>query len=575
MIQGKAEAAIPLNSVDEDLKVYKFIIATTLLVLVVFAIKFLVLNAWFPFAIVTFGATIMTPLCWYIANNGNHVSGRVLFNFCSATYVCVGSIACNNQIDAQYFFIATATASIVQFSATERRWSYSLICLILFYWFMTQIDASHFLPEHMISTNLPITLIKNLTFTGSLLLTVTYLVHHAESIRRQYTRIQKQTEELGKQQANTLSLLTKISNNVPGAVYQFRISADGKASFPYSSLGMEKIFRLNPKQLAASADEVLKCLHPEDVDQVTLSVKHSAETLSPWQCDYRVKFDDGAVEWRRGIAQPQREADGSTLWHGFIMDVTNEKNLHLDLEQSQRTAIHAARLASLGEMAGGIAHEINNPLMIITGKTSSIQRLIKSNNIEFDRIHTELEKIKQTTYRIAKIVKGLLTFARDGEQVEFQIFSVEDMFNDVSSLCGEKAKANGIDIQFNSEKNLFIFGNSLQISQVILNLINNSIDATSSHSTRWIKIEAKVVLGSDQIRFSVTDSGLGIDKQQIGRLMQPFFTTKSSGFGTGLGLSISKGLIENHGGNLVYDIGSPNTRFYFDLKCVEALAVTA
>lgn len=575
MESNKSESLNQEVSSDETVKVYQFIILTTFAVLIVFSIAFFVVEAWLPMGVVLFGATFVTPLCWYLANHGNHVLGRVFFLLSTNIYVLFGSIGCNNQIDAQFFFISVATACMVLFSAEERRWSYILTGAILVFWALTQIDANHLLPQYLIATNLPTALFKVLCFVGALLLTVLYLDHHVASIRQKYTKIQKQTEDLGKQQANTLSLLTKIANNVPGVVYQFRISADGKTSFPYSSLGMNKIYRLSPEQLKESADEVFKSLHPDDVDQVNQSIQHSAETLCAWQCDYRVKFDDGTVEWRRGIAQPQRELDGSTLWHGFIMDVTNEKTLQDDLEQSQRTAIHASRLASLGEMAGGIAHEINNPLMIITGKTSLIQKMIDSDDLELSRVQTELEKVKQTTFRIAKIVKGLLTFARDGEQVEFQNFAVDSMLNDVSALCGEKAKANGIDIQFISDKNLVVFGNALQISQVILNLINNSIDATASHPNRWIKIEASQNLSNNLIRFSVTDSGLGIDKQLVGRLMQPFFTTKRVGVGTGLGLSISKGLIENHGGVLIYDVSSPNTRFYFELKSAVAIALPA
>lgn len=564
---------------EEAVKVYRFVILTTFAVLLIFSAAFFIVEAWFPMVVVLFGATVVTPICWYFANHGNHVLGRVVFMLASSTYVCLCSVGCNNQIEAQFFFIAVATACMVVFSTEERKWSYLLACAILLFWSVTQFDASRILPSHLITTDLPTAILKYLCFIGSLLLTVFYLYHHVESIRRQYTKIQIQTEELGQQQAKTLSLLTKIANNVPGVVYQFRISADGKSSFPYSSLGMNKIYRVKPEQLIESAAQVFKSIHPEDVEQVNLSIQNSADSLCAWQCDYRVKFEDGTVEWRRGIAQPQREADGSTLWHGFIMDVTNEKNLQHDLEQSQRTAIHASRLASLGEMAGGIAHEINNPLMIITGKTAQVQQMIQQmktgEKMDVDRLQIELEKVRLTTFRIAKIVKGLLTFARDGEQVEFQHLSVESMLSDVSSLCGEKAKANGIDIQFVAEKNLSVFGNALQISQVILNLVNNSIDATSNHSNRWIKIEARTLSRNNQIRISVTDSGLGIEKQQISRLMQPFFTTKNAGVGTGLGLSISKGLIENHGGVLTYDENSPNTRFYFDLKASTPVAVPA
>ncbi len=559
----------------ESLKVYRFIILSTLFVLAVFSIAFFLVEAWFPLTVALIGATTITPACWHLANNGNHVFGRALFLLSCCSYVSLCSMGCDNQISAQFYLISIAIGCIVLFSNDERKWSYFLVGSIPIFWFVTLIEAASFLPAQLITRELPKGTFQNLSFIGALLLTISYLYQHVESIRRQYTATQMETEALALQQEKTLNLLTRIANNVPGVVYQFRLSADGRASFPYSSLGINAIYHVSPDQVKENADQVFKVLHPEDLESVNISIQDSAAKLSAWQCDYRVKFEDGTIEWRRGLAQPQREVDGSTLWHGFIMDITKEKNLQAELEQSQRTAVHASRLASLGEMAGGIAHEINNPLMIITSRISLIQKIIDDPSTQVDRIQSDLEKVKQTTFRIAKIVKGLLTFARDGEQVEFQNFQVESILNDVSALCGEKAKAGGIDIQFFAENNLTVFGNTVQISQVILNLINNSIDATSSLENRWIKVEVKYLARSNQIRFSVTDSGNGIDKQQIGKLMQPFFTTKGVGKGTGLGLSVSKGLIENHGGVLTYDESSKNTRFYFDIKASDVAAVTA
>ncbi len=181
-------------------------------------------------------------------------------------------------------------------------------------------------------------------------------------------------------------------------------------------------------------------------------------------------------------------------------------------------------------------------------------------------------KIKQTTFRIAHIVKGLLTFARNDKNQEFQPVEISSTINDVSSFCSEKAKSAKINIRFLSDENLWINGLSVQISKVLLNLINNSIDAISEIETtdRWIDVEARLLEDHQTVRFSVTDLSKGLSNESIDKLMQPFFTTKPVGKGTGLGLSISKGLVESHGGTLRYDRASANTRFYFDLKRLEA-----
>jgi signal transduction histidine kinase len=554
------------KNITEPKIIYHFILFTTLLTLVTFFSAFSMIKAWFSASIVLVGIVFVTPVCWHLSNSKNPVIGRLLFIFSCNLYVVLASMGCNNQISAQYFFISISTASMVLFSKSERQWSYISILGIIFFWSLTNLEATQFLPSDFIVYQVPTLLFKNLSFIGSLFLSGIYLFVYVESIHRRYLKAQKETEKLSTQKTEALELLTKIANNVPGVVYQYRLTPEGSSSFPYSSLGMNRIYRLNPEDVKENAELVFKTLFHEDSERIIESINKSARDLSPWHCDYRVKFDDGSIEWRRGIAQPQMEADGSILWHGFITDITNEKKLELSLEESQKAAIHSARLASLGEMAGGIAHEINNPLMIISGKTSSIQRNLKTESPNMDKVMSDLEKINATTVRIAKIVKGLLTFARIGEQKIFENTKVDNIIYDVSLFCLERAKTMGIDLHLNVDKDLFIYGNSIQISQVLLNLINNSIDAISNSVNPWIKIEVVNITTTNQIRFSVTDSGPGLTQEQIEKLMQPFFTTKGVGKGTGLGLSISKGLVDSHGGQLKYDFQSKNTRFYFDLK---------
>lgn len=549
-----------------SIQVYRFVIATTTILLILFLSLFLFFKIWIPILVLGAGIFIVTPTCWLLAHRGNPLKGRILFITACNIYVYLCSLITDHSIDAQYFFISISTAAIVLFRKEEKTWSFLLVFFSLFFWFLTQFDAHLFLPPELISTNLPTALFQNLCFVGSLFLSVSYLYFHIESIRSHYQMIQNNTEELGKEKFQALELLTKIANNVPGAVYQYRLSPDGHSSFPYSSLGMKMIYHLNPEDIQNDASLVFKTIHPDDMENVVKTINLSAKNLEPWMCDYRVHFPDGSIEWRRGIAQPQKESDGSILWHGFIMDISNEKKLETDLKDSQRTAIHAARLASLGEMAGGFAHEINNPLMIITSKTDFIEQILTAKEPQIDKAITELEKIRKTTFRIAGIVKGLLTFARGGDQIEFQKVNLEQIKNDVLPLCIEKAKSEGVDLQFFFDGKKNILGNSIQISQVLLNLINNSLDAISTNDTKWVRVEAQEISDKKVIQFSVTDSGLGLNPQQIEKLMQPFFTTKGIGKGTGLGLSISKGLIEAHGGHLTYDRSSLNTRFYFEIK---------
>ena len=140
-----------------------------------------------------------------------------------------------------------------------------------------------------------------------------------------------------------LNRLNKIANLLPGMVYQYLLRPDGTSCFPYSSEGINDIYRVNPQEVADDASPVFANLHPDDFDGVVESIQASASNLEVWKDEYRVKFDDGTIRWLFGNATPQKEADGSILWHGFITDVTERKQVEEEL------AVEKQRLASILE----------------------------------------------------------------------------------------------------------------------------------------------------------------------------------------------------------------------------------
>ncbi len=134
-----------------------------------------------------------------------------------------------------------------------------------------------------------------------------------------------------KQLEEALARLQKIASRVPGVVYQFCLRTDGSSSFPYASEGIKDIYRLSPEEVCEDAAKVFALIHPEDYDSVVASIEQSAQNLMPWKHEYRVRFDDGTVRWLFGNAIPERKVDNSTLWHGFISDITEQKTLEQKL----------------------------------------------------------------------------------------------------------------------------------------------------------------------------------------------------------------------------------------------------
>jgi PAS domain S-box-containing protein len=129
--------------------------------------------------------------------------------------------------------------------------------------------------------------------------------------------------------------LEQISHHVPGAIYQYRLRPDGSSHFPYASRGLQDIYGVSPEEVREDASPVFACLHPEDLEFVGRTIAESAQNLTVWQCDYRVRFPDGRIIWVSGHSTPQREADGSVLWHGYIKEVTERKQSEIALIESE------------------------------------------------------------------------------------------------------------------------------------------------------------------------------------------------------------------------------------------------
>jgi diguanylate cyclase (GGDEF)-like protein/PAS domain S-box-containing protein len=132
-----------------------------------------------------------------------------------------------------------------------------------------------------------------------------------------------------------LKLLQNIARRVPGVVYQYLMRADGSSCFPFASEAIRDIYRVSPEEVREDASKVFAVLHPDDHDAVVAAIETSARELKPWQQEYRVKFDDGTVRWLFGNALPEPAPGGSTLWHGFITDVTESRQLKDALKESE------------------------------------------------------------------------------------------------------------------------------------------------------------------------------------------------------------------------------------------------
>jgi len=243
-------------------------------------------------------------------------------------------------------------------------------------------------------------------------------------------------------------------------------------------------------------------------------------------------------------------------------EVTNRIKAEEVIREQQALLITSSKMSALGEMAGGVAHEINTPLAVIAMRVEQMEECIKDGELEAIDFMDGLNVIKKVTDRIAKIVSGLRFFAREGQSAASQVAKVSSLIEETLSFCKERFSNHGVQLEIvkdDSYASLEVQCRAVEISQVVLNLLNNAYDAIEPLPDRWIRLS--ILERGQFVEISVTDSGSGIPKELQERIMQPFFTTKEVGKGTGLGLSISKGIVESHQGKLYLDSNSAHTKF--------------
>jgi PAS domain S-box-containing protein len=257
------------------------------------------------------------------------------------------------------------------------------------------------------------------------------------------------------------------------------------------------------------------------------------------------------------------------------LDLTERKLLEDQLDHERARMHYASKMATLGEMAGGIAHEINNPLTIIEGYAQQLSVWVDQEPFDKLRVKVQAKKISDTVLRIARIVRGLRTFSRDGTLDPVQKTNLRQLVDDTLGLCAEKFRLAEIQLMTPApaDLDLTIDCRATELAQVLLNLLFNARDAVKDLKEKWVKLAVADI--GNFVEFSVTDSGGGIDPRIRERMMQPFFTTKDVGQGTGLGLSISRGIVEAHGGRLFYDEQAKHTRFVFILPKLPSILKSA
>lgn len=281
----------------------------------------------------------------------------------------------------------------------------------------------------------------------------------------------------------------------------------------------------------------------------------------------------GNATWFENIRVPIKMTFGEEVILIISKNVTNWKLSEKRLVDHQQALFHSNRVSYLGEMAGQIAHEINNPLTIILGNSQIMKKNIKDEiNEENEALLKSIQKIEYMVNRITKLIKMMQTLSKQSNVSPQTKSKIVDLISSVLSTLNDKF--NAFEIQTEQDNNhlekIEILCYPTEISQVILNILLNAIDTIilSKKTTKRL-ISVKLSKKNTNILILITNNGEEIHQSIRDRIFEPFFTTKPVGHGTGLGLSLSKRIVEQHAGSILFESTPELTTFAITLPIAE------
>jgi predicted ATPase/signal transduction histidine kinase len=413
---------------------------------------------------------------------------------------------------------------------------------------------------------------------------------------RLYQRSQKYSQQLEQslyELDTAQSRFHHLVDNVPGAVYQFLMTTDGSVSMPYISNACYNLYEVTAEQAIADVQILIDMVHPEDTEFHRQSITDSVQTLTPWQCEHRIVTPSGKVKWIHGEARIDRLEDGTLIWDGLLLDISERKQAELDLQQAQLQIIQGEKMSALGNLVAGVAHEMNNPLGFISASLQQAKPTLndilehlqlyqetfpqKSEEIIEHESYIDLEysledlpkvmnSMAMACDRLKNISTGLRTFSRSDRDYKVPFYLYEGIDSTILILkhrlkANDKRPAIKVTTDYGNLPQIQCFPG--QLNQVFMNILANAIDVfdemaqgrsfkeLEAHSQQ-ITISTEVL--ENQVKIAIGDNGKGMSQEVQARIFDHLFTTKGVGKGTGLGLAIARQIVvEKHGGTIEVD----------------------
>ncbi len=375
-----------------------------------------------------------------------------------------------------------------------------------------------------------------------------------KKLRKEIAERERADEAL-RQSENRLRL---VIDTIPALVWSK--FSDGSADFlnqrfrEYTGLSVEQ----------GLGEGWLKAIHPEDPASSVEEWRAAFAAGKSFEFEAHLRRADGEYRWFLFRGEPLRNEAGKIVkWYGTTTDIEDRKQAEWVLQEAQAGLAHVARLTTMGELVGAIAHEVNQPIAAIVTNANFCLRQLASATPNPDKLREAISEIVNDGTRASAVISRIRALLQKGTPKRVAL-DINQIIQEVAVLLRNELARNHVSLSMDLGSDLpRVSGDGVLLQQVLINLIMNGIEAVSSVMRGLRELTIKSSRDHDEVSIQVKDSGSGFDPQQAEHIFEPFFTTKPEGIG--MGLSISRSIVESHGGRLWAESGPTGAFFQFTL----------